>query len=88
MKSTPIRWRCMNCDHVHDGAAPPGSCPVCGVGADQFEPVCWQDPGGASQAMTGSIVIIGGGIAGLSAAEAARSHLPGALASHPDLPGG
>jgi nitrite reductase (NADH) large subunit len=72
LKSAPSTWRCINCDHVHDGAAPPHNCPVCGVGPDQFEPLAQQSPTGANQAMTGSIVIIGGGIAGLSAAEAAR----------------
>ena len=78
VKSAPARWRCMNCDHIHEGATPPEVCPVCGVGADQFEPLLQTETDSASQAMTGSIVIIGGGIAGLSAAEAARSTSPDA----------
>jgi nitrite reductase (NADH) large subunit len=76
VKSAPSSWRCMNCDHIHQGAAPPDCCPVCGVGPDQFEPVAEQKPGVAGQALAGSIVIVGGGIAGLSAAEAARSAAP------------
>lgn len=79
------RWRCINCDHLHDGAAPPDCCPVCGVPADQFEPVLPHEPTGTGHALSGAIVVVGGGIAGLSAAEAARSAAPGAsvtLVSH------
>ena len=76
VKVAPASWRCMNCDYVHDGAAPPDCCPVCGVGPDQFEPIAAEKPLAANQAMTGAIVIIGGGIAGLSAAEAARKASP------------
>ena len=86
----PTAWRCMNCDYVHEGAAPPENCPVCGVGADQFEPVARQEQNSANQAMTGAIVIIGGGIAGLSAAEAARGGAPAAsvtlICQEADLP--
>jgi nitrite reductase (NADH) large subunit len=78
LKSAPGSWRCINCDHLHEGPAPPACCPVCGVGPDQFEPVARQERDSANRAMTGSIVIIGGGIAGLSAAEAARSTAPDA----------
>jgi nitrite reductase (NADH) large subunit len=79
VKVAPTSWRCMNCDYVHDGSAPPDCCPVCGVGADQFEPVAAAEPHNANLAMTGAIVVIGGGIAGLSAAEAARKASPGAV---------
>jgi nitrite reductase (NADH) large subunit len=73
---SPDAWRCLNCDYVHQGEAPPGFCPVCGVGAEQFEPVRRATPTAAPQEMNGTIVIIGGGIAGLSAAEAARAAAP------------
>jgi nitrite reductase (NADH) large subunit len=72
----PDNWRCINCDHLHEGSAPPDCCPVCGVGADRFEPVAAAQQAGAGQALTGAIVIVGGGIAGLSAAEAARAAAP------------
>jgi len=75
-KSAPNRWRCINCDYVHDGDSPPDCCPICGVSPDQFEPASEQEQHNANQAMTGAIVIIGGGIAGLSAAEAARITSP------------
>lgn len=90
VKSAPVRWRCINCDYIHEGAAPPGCCPICGVGPDQFEPVAEQKRDNVNQAMTGAIVIIGGGIAGLSAAEAARNAAPEAaitlICQEHDLP--
>lgn len=30
------RWKCSVCGYIHEGEAPPASCPVCGVGAGQF----------------------------------------------------
>lgn len=90
VRTAPCRWRCINCDYVHDGDAPPECCPVCGVGPDQFEPVVEQEESTVNQVMTGCIVIIGGGIAGLSAAEAARSASPEAsitlICQENDLP--
>ncbi len=74
--SVPCKWRCINCDYIHDGDAPPPCCPVCGVGPDQFEAVAAEGQGTVRHDMTGAIVVIGGGIAGLSAAEAARATAP------------
>ncbi len=31
-------WVCTVCGYVHSGEAPPGTCPVCGAGAEAFEP--------------------------------------------------
>lgn len=76
VKSLPRGWRCINCDYVHDGDAPPECCPVCGVGPDQFESVVEQGRDNVTVSMSGAIVIIGGGIAGLAAAEAARQTSP------------
>lgn len=33
------KFECMACGYVHEGDAPPEFCPVCGVGADEFEEV-------------------------------------------------
>jgi len=33
------KWRCVVCDYIHEGDEPPETCPVCGVGSDQFEKV-------------------------------------------------
>ena len=85
------RWRCLVCGYVHEGDAPPESCPVCGADADQFEMV--NDaavPTSSAQAKAARIVIVGGGIAGVSAAESARQHAPDAeitlVSREPELP--
>lgn len=75
-KAAPTRWRCINCEYVHDGDAPPASCLICGVGPEQFEPVEEAQELSGAGAVEGAIVIVGGGIAGLSAAEAARKYAP------------
>jgi rubrerythrin len=31
------KWECTVCGYVHEGDAPPDSCPVCGVGSDLFQ---------------------------------------------------
>ena len=72
------QWICMNCDFIHEGSAPPDVCQVCGAGPDQFIPHDVKEPEALAQDMEGSIVIIGGGIAGLSAAESARKAAPAA----------
>jgi nitrite reductase (NADH) large subunit len=77
-KPAPKRWRCINCDFIHDGDAPPQSCLICGVGPEQFEAVEETKADASGQSLQGSIVIIGGGIAGISAAEAARRQAPDA----------
>lgn len=30
------RWRCVLCNHIHEGLEPPDVCPVCGAGKDSF----------------------------------------------------
>jgi nitrite reductase (NADH) large subunit len=75
------RWRCLNCQYLHDGPEPPAECPVCGALADQFEPAA-EPAGSAGTAGPGRragafrAVVVGGGIAGLSAAEAIRAAAP------------
>ena len=32
------RWRCVVCNHIHDGSEPPDVCPVCGKGKEFFQP--------------------------------------------------
>lgn len=34
-----MKWRCIVCDYIHEGEAPPDICPVCGVDASNFERV-------------------------------------------------
>ena len=73
---TPSNWRCINCDYLHEGDSPPERCPVCGAGPEQFQPAAGSATSVATRATTGRIVVVGGGIAGLSAAEAARNAAP------------
>jgi nitrite reductase (NADH) large subunit len=100
--SAPKAWRCIVCGYVHTGAEPPEDCPICGAAREDFEPV--EDAGGAAtgspspapasapQAPRAGLkfLIIGGGMAGVTAAEAARELAPDAeitiVSGEPDLP--
>lgn len=68
-------WRCTVCDYVHEGAEPPGECPVCGASKSLFEPF-EIPPAQTVQGDVQRIVVVGGGVAGLTAAEQARSAAP------------
>ena len=65
------KWRCLVCGHIHEGELPPDSCPVCGVGPDQFEEISVADIGFHSETAE-RIIIIGNGGAGTTAAEEVR----------------
>lgn len=89
-KPAATAWRCTICDYVHQGDQPPEICPLCGAARELFEPVMDQAPAQVSPEPGRCIVIVGGGIAGLSAAEAAREVSPDAeitlLSGEPGLP--
>ncbi|MDH3999313.1 MAG: pyridine nucleotide-disulfide oxidoreductase, partial [Desulfuromonadales bacterium] len=70
-------WRCLNCDYVAEGDAPPELCPVCGAAADKFEALVVAEDKTSSSKVTHHVVIIGAGVSGVSAAEAARKTSPG-----------
>lgn len=71
-------WRCSICGYLHYGDAPPDSCPICEAKAEDFKEISnvikpeRHDPGQSQ------FVIIGAGIAGVSAAEVLRYHAPDA----------
>ncbi len=72
--SSPKKWRCTVCGYIHEGEAPPAQCPLCAVGPELFEVVDDDDKSATEQKTrqdTG-LLIIGAGVAGTSAAEAAR----------------
>ena len=84
-------WVCPICGYVHEGPEPPEECPLCGAAGALFEPV--HEPAaeaadapaeaGVSDPEDGAgpalrVVIAGAGVAGVSAAEAARQAAPGA----------
>jgi nitrite reductase (NADH) large subunit len=76
VKKPPRAWRCIVCGYIHHGDSPPEICPICGVGPDQFEPLPEEQEEITAAGISGAIVIIGGGIASLSAAEASRRTAP------------
>jgi len=65
-------WRCTICDHVHDGDAPPKSCPLCGAEQSLFEPHEPPERAAAASSDRRRILVLGAGIAGVTAAEHAR----------------
>jgi len=86
---TANAWRCIVCGYVHHGGEPPAECPVCGASREDFEPAVLAPsdlvgtapapaaPGGGAGAPR-RLVIVGAGIAGVAAAEAAREIAPDA----------
>jgi len=64
-------WQCMICDHIVQGPAPPEFCPICGAAAALLHPYQAIEAS-ATPAAVGTLVILGAGIAGLTAAEEAR----------------
>lgn len=66
------QWRCSICDFRWTGPQPPESCPVCSAHANLFE--AYVAPEALCSAPTiGRLVILGAGVAGVTAAETARA---------------
>lgn len=84
------QWTCLNCDYIHYGQTSPVTCPVCGLPAEQFEPGRFVPPAAASEQEAITVVIVGAGIAGVSAAESIRRDSPAAritlLSKEPERP--
>jgi len=84
------RWRCAVCGYIHDGPEPPEECPLCGAAREQFEPVADEPLASAAAGSDARVVILGGGIAGLAAAEGLRGVAPDArivlVSKEPTLP--
>jgi len=75
----PKRWRCLVCSYEHAADEPPEQCPVCGTPRRRFEAVAEMDAEELVDAgKSEEIVVIGCGIAGLSAVEAIRLSSAGA----------
>lgn len=69
-------WRCTICDYQHQGDAPPETCSICDAAKDLFAAVQSPTAHSVSSTKVSSIVVIGAGIAGLTAVEQARIHAP------------
>jgi len=75
---SPQQWQCLNCQYLHAGTEPPATCPVCGVDRDSFEPAAAPAAPSETAGAPLRLVIVGGGIAGVTAAETARRIAPAA----------
>jgi nitrite reductase (NADH) large subunit len=75
-KPSATAWRCSVCDHVAHGTAPPERCPICGAEASRFEPTADEPTPPPVEPDVGRVIIVGGGIAALTAAEHARAADP------------
>lgn len=75
-KTPPQQWRCLNCEYIHDGIHAPEFCPVCGATPDRFEPYIEEKAISSHSTTKEKVVIVGAGIAGISAAEAFRKYSP------------
>ncbi len=74
-RSKLISWRCLVCNYEHKDENPPDKCPVCATPKEKFaatetvfDTKISDDVGKGEK-----IVVVGGGIAGVSAVESIRS---------------
>jgi nitrite reductase (NADH) large subunit len=95
MSSPAVKaWRCEVCGYIHEGPEPPAECPVCAAPAADFapcaEPVAPLAAASDTAQPVRRLVVLGGGIAGVAAAEAARQVAPAAeitlLSGEPERP--
>jgi nitrite reductase (NADH) large subunit len=71
-------YKCLVCNYFHPGPEAPDRCPVCGTDRQKFEAVAGSKEDGSTPDVKRRIVIVGAGIAGLSAAESVRTESPSA----------
>jgi nitrite reductase (NADH) large subunit len=71
-------WICPVCGYIHYGPEPPEECPVCATPGSDFEPYKEKPEFPAVTSTSQNVVIVGTGVAGVSAAEALRKTDPGA----------
>ncbi|NLL83877.1 MAG: FAD-dependent oxidoreductase [Lentisphaerae bacterium] len=73
--AVPTVWRCLVCGYIHEGNTPPAACLICGAETDCFQ--AQEEKQDNTTAMPAvNVAIIGSGIAGIAAAEAARNASP------------
>lgn len=69
------KWKCIICSEIVEGSNPPEFCPVCKAASDKFVEIN-QEGKEFKTLSEDKILILGGGIAGLTAAEAVRKRNP------------
>lgn len=68
-----MKWKCTVCGYIHEGNEPPDECPMCGLGAELFEPLAEEKTDKKFKKDTSErFVIIGGGAAAYECALAIR----------------
>ena len=78
-KNDEKTWRCSVCGFIHYGeAAPEDGCPICNAKVSDFEEIEVAVRPEVRNAGEDRIVIMGAGVAGVSAAETLREHAPDA----------
>lgn len=75
VEAKPSAWQCSICDFIHKGNEPPGTCPICGASGNIFSSYV-EISAVETPCDIRKLLIVGAGIAGLTAAEQARSHSP------------
>ncbi len=66
-------FRCLVCNHEHKGDSPPKNCPVCGAPDKRFEAISGPNGEVTAEGEAEEILVVGGGIASISAIEAIRA---------------
>lgn len=69
-------WICPVCGYIHYGSEPPDECPVCGTPKELFQPYKEEKQTSTPAADIIKCVIVGAGIAGVSAAESLHKTNP------------
>jgi nitrite reductase (NADH) large subunit len=69
-------WRCAVCGYIHYGDEAPDGCPICNAKQIDFEALENSTRPEIRNPGNERVVIIGAGVAGISAAEAVRGHAP------------
>jgi NAD(P)H-nitrite reductase large subunit len=64
------KWKCVICEHIHEGDTPPKICPVCSADSKQFEEISNKPVSSSKDKI--KILIIGSGASGYYAAKAIR----------------
>lgn len=75
-KAAVRRWKCLNCGYIHLGNTPSTECPICAAPADRFEPLEETPDIVAAAQKSVRVVVVGAGVAGISAVEALRVASP------------
>jgi nitrite reductase (NADH) large subunit len=76
LKNTEKTYRCSICGYIHYGDTPPETCPICDATAADFKEIEVVVRPERRDAGKERVVVIGAGVAGVSAAEAVREHAP------------